>query len=162
MFEQAQIQEFKEVGGFGRNDRGSLMRCDLQLFPQCFQSGDSWFATRGSTPAFESFHFKSANNNSATIVKYSIASKLPRSPHPAEEPAVSRRAGAHPPKQLPPAMPGAPHDLPPARPAHGPVDPSCRDNWPQLGLLVAQAVLPSWSHPGARGLCPQGRGSAGH
>ncbi|XP_074015931.1 myosin regulatory light chain 2, ventricular/cardiac muscle isoform isoform X2 [Numenius arquata] len=41
MFEQAQIQEFKEVGGFARNDRGSLMRCDLQLFPQHFQIGDS-------------------------------------------------------------------------------------------------------------------------
>uniref|UniRef100_A0A8C0EDF8 Myosin light chain 2 n=1 Tax=Bubo bubo TaxID=30461 RepID=A0A8C0EDF8_BUBBB len=32
MFEQAQIQEFKEVGGFSRKDQGSLMRCDLQLF----------------------------------------------------------------------------------------------------------------------------------
>lgn len=53
MFEQAQIQEFKEVGGFGRNDRGSLMRCDLQLFPQRFQIGDSCFATGGSMPGFE-------------------------------------------------------------------------------------------------------------
>lgn len=32
MFEQAQIQEFKEVGGLHRNNRGPLMQCDLQLF----------------------------------------------------------------------------------------------------------------------------------
>lgn len=37
MFEQAQIQEFKEVGGFGGKDQGSLMRRDLQLFPRCSQ-----------------------------------------------------------------------------------------------------------------------------
>lgn len=164
MFEQAQIQEFKEVGGFGRNDCGSLMQCDLQLFPQRFQIGDSWFAASGSTPAFEWFYFKSAINNSVTSL--SVAS--PQSVLGARTPQRSRRhpgeqrhvlpASSHPPCQelfttwvLGPCTAGS----------WSCVDPSHKGNWSQLGELMAQAVLPSWSHPGVRGVWPR-RGSIRH
>lgn len=157
MFEQAQIQEFKEVGGFGRNDRGSLTRCDLQLFPQHFQIGDSWFATRGSLPGFESFYFKSANKNLVTLLNTALPRSFPgaRTPqrsrqHPGEQENISQPAPtccARSSSRLTPCTAGT----------RSFVDPSYRDNWSQLGELMAQTALPTWREDFV-----QGRGSVGH
>lgn len=77
MFEQTQIQEFKEVGGVGRSDKGPLVGCDLELFPQRSQIGDSWFAARGSMSSFESFCFKSGDNITVTLLTMASPQSFP-------------------------------------------------------------------------------------
>lgn len=104
-----------------------MVGCDLELFPRRSQIRDSWFATRGSMSSFESLCFKSADNITVTLL-------TPASPQ--SFPGAWARSSA----QLTP--PGT----------RSRVDPSYRDNWPQREELMAQAVLSSWSHPGARGL----------
>lgn len=122
------------------------MQCDLQLFLQRFHIGDSWFATRGSMPGFESVYFKSANNNSVTLLNTASPQSFPGA-------CTPQRSQQH---------PGEQEHISQLAPTHCARSFSCYgDNWSQLGELIAQAVLPCWSHLGVTGLWPRG-GSVWH